>query len=92
MKKLEMKPESLENVGTHNILKNTKGITLIAVVITIIVLLILAGVSISAVMGENGIATKAKEAKEETDDASFLDSYVEDGDFYDKVKEIYNGN
>ena len=47
-------------------LKQKKGITLIALVITIIVLLILAGVSISAVMGENGIATKAKEAKEET--------------------------
>lgn len=45
--------------------KNT-GITLIALVITIIILLILAGVSISVVMGENGIATKAKEAKEET--------------------------
>ena len=54
-------------------MKNEKGITLIALVITIIVLLILAGVSISAVMWENGIATKAKEAKEETDDASFLE-------------------
>ena len=47
-------------------LKQNKGITLIALVITIIVLLILAGVSISAVMGENGIATKAKEASEAT--------------------------
>ena len=46
-------------------LSKNKGITLIALVITIIVLLILAGVSISAVMGENGIATKAKEAKKE---------------------------
>ena len=45
--------------------KNT-GITLIALVITIIVLLILAGVSISAVMGKNGIVAKAQKAKEET--------------------------
>lgn len=45
---------------------NQKGITLIALVVTIIVLLILAAVSISAVVGENGIATKAKKSKEET--------------------------
>lgn len=38
---------------------NNKGITLIALVITIIVLLILAGVSISIMMGDNGIVTKA---------------------------------
>ena len=49
------------------ITKTNQGITLIALVITIIVLLILAGVSISAVIGENGIATKAKEAKEATE-------------------------
>ena len=47
-------------------IKNQKGITLIALVITIIVLLILAGVSISSIMGENGIATKAKESKTKT--------------------------
>ena len=46
-------------------LKSKKGITLIALVITIIVLLILAGVSINAVIGENGIATKAKLSKQE---------------------------
>ena len=51
-------------------LKNGNGITLIALVITIIVLLILAGVSISAVMGENGIATKAQESAEATKEAS----------------------
>ena len=41
-----------------------KGITLIALVITIIVLLILAGVSIATLTGENGILTQANEAKE----------------------------
>ena len=50
-------------------LKQNKGITLIALVITIIVLLILAGVSISAVIGENGIATKAKNAAIKTEEA-----------------------
>ena len=46
--------------------KNTKGITLIALVITIIVLLILSGVTIAALSGDNGILTRAKEAKERT--------------------------
>ena len=44
--------------------KSSKGITLIALVITIIVLLILAGVSIAMLTGDNGILTKAKEARE----------------------------
>ena len=43
--------------------KNVKGITLIALVITIIVLLILAGVTIATLTGDNGILTKANEAK-----------------------------
>ena len=43
-----------------------KGITLIALVITIIVLLILAGVSIAMLTGENGILTKAVDAGEKT--------------------------
>lgn len=44
-------------------MKKNSGITLIALVITIVVLLILAGISISAVLGKNGILDKAKEAK-----------------------------
>ena len=45
---------------------NNNGITLIALVVTIIVLLILAGVSISMLTGENGILNRAGEAKEKT--------------------------
>lgn len=53
------------------IFKNREqGITLIALVITIVVLLILAGVSISLVLGPNGLITKAQEAKEKTQIAS----------------------
>ena len=44
-----------------------KGITLIALVITIIVLIILAGISIQLLLGENGIITKAKKSKEVTE-------------------------
>ena len=49
-------------------LRKSKGITLIALVITIIVLLILAGVAISMLSGENGILTKAAEAKTKTEE------------------------
>ena len=44
--------------------KSKKGITLIALVITIIVLIILAGVTIATLTGDNGILTKAQNAKE----------------------------
>ena len=47
--------------------KESKGITLIALVITIIVLLILAGVSIAMLTGENGILNQAQNASEQTD-------------------------
>lgn len=47
-------------------LKEQKGITLIALVITIIVLLILAGVSIAMLTGNNGILTQANNAKSDT--------------------------
>ena len=48
-------------------LREKKGITLIALVITIIVLLILAGVTIATLTGDNGILTKATKAKEDTE-------------------------
>ena len=48
------------------IFKGTKGITLIALVVTIIILLILAGVSIAMLTGNNGVLTQAKSAKENT--------------------------
>ena len=50
--------------------KEMKGITLVALVITIVVLLILAGVSINTVLGDDGLIKKAKEAAEATKRAS----------------------
>ena len=44
-------------------MKNSKGITLVALVITIVVLLILAGVTISMVLGPNGVLSNANKAK-----------------------------
>ncbi len=75
-------------------LKNRKkqvnrGITLIALVITIIVLLILAGVSIATLTGEGGILTKAKTASEQTEEVrieeeikmAIMGSWKQDGKF-----------
>ncbi len=44
-------------------MKNSQGITLVALVITIIILLILAGVTIATLMGDNGLITRANDAK-----------------------------
>ena len=51
-------------------IKNNKGITLIALVITIIVLLILAGVTINMVLGDDGIIQNAQAAKESNNKAN----------------------
>ena len=66
-------------------MKKTKGITLIALVVTIVVLLILAGVSINMVLGQNGIVTKAKDARDKTEqakqnDLASMDQFVKDMD------------
>ena len=64
-------------------MKNQKGITLIALVITIIVLLILAAVSITSLTDEDkGVVTKAKEAAKKTDDAATQED--------DDIEEILN--
>ena len=51
-------------------MKKDKGITLIALIVTIIVLLILAGVSIATLTGQNGILTQANNAKTQTEIAN----------------------
>ena len=48
-------------------MKNQKGVTLVALVVTIIVLIILAGISINLILGDNGIITIAKKAKENSE-------------------------
>ena len=75
-----------------------RGITLIALVVTIIVLIILAGVSIGMLVGENGIITGAQRAKQETDQAqkdelsglSSLETAIEEalGNAYNKDKGV----
>ena len=53
--------------------KKNSGITLVALVVTIVVLLILAGVSINLVVGQNGLINRAKEAAKNTTLASLID-------------------
>ena len=73
--------------------KNNRGITLIALVITIIVLLILAEVTIATLTGDNGILTKATEAKQKTMEATakekvqteVMASYGTDGKIKEKI-------
>ena len=58
----------MEIINKRNYLKES-GITLIALVVTIVVLLILAGVSINAIFNDNGIINKARDAQNKMDEA-----------------------
>ena len=71
--------------------KSNKGITLIALVITIIVLLILAGVTIAALSGDNGILRRATEAKEQTNQKN--DEETEKiGGYESTIEQYVDGN
>ena len=89
----------MRNFSFKKLRFNQRGITLIALVITIIVLLILAGVTIATLTGDNGILTRATEAQEETEKATarekveieVLGSYGRDGNLdYDLLEDNLN--
>ena len=61
-----------------NKIKNAKGITLISLVVTIIILLILAGVTIATLMGDNGLINRTKDAKIATEIASIKEEIQTD--------------
>ncbi len=67
--------------------KKEKGITLVALVVTIIVLLILAGVAISLTIGQNGIFTRAQNATERWEKASTNEA-EQMNDFTDTYDEV----
>ena len=71
-------------------MKKQNGITLIALVITIVVLLILAGVSISMVLGDNGILTKAKTAASSTNEAT-IKEYISNALVSTEAEFLVNG-
>ena len=66
--------------------KNERGITLIALVISIIILLILAGITILAISGENGIIQRAVEAREEMEEAEKIEQNTLNN-YEDTIKE-----
>ena len=53
-------------------MKENKGITLIALIVTIIVLIILAGISVNLLLGENGLIQRAKDAKVVQEEADVI--------------------
>ena len=65
-------------------MRNQRGVTLVALVVTIIVLIILAGISINLILGDNGIITIAKRAKENTELAR-IEEEKELNELYDKI-------
>ena len=69
---------------------NQTGITLIALVVTIVVLLILAGVSLNAIFSENGIIKRAKDAQNKMDQATQndLDSINELNNWIDLLQDV----
>ena len=94
--------ESIEkNRNTKQRLKQAKGITLIALVITIVVLIILATVTISFVFGEDGLIARAEQAAEMTEVQNILEQMelakaevamenggkVDADDFFEKLEE-----
>ena len=72
-------------------MKKSRGITLIALVITIIILLILAGITIGTLGGENGLFARAKQARQNTLDAQENENIVL-ADYENKIDEIIDGH
>ena len=71
--------------------KNMNGVTLVALIITIVVLLILAGITIMYTMGDNSIFKKAQEAKNKTEEAIKNEqTYLEN--LANKLEEEYGTN
>ena len=71
--------------------KNEKGITLVALVVTIVVLIILAGITLSLVLGQNGIVNKAKEARDKTQ-ADQLNTEIAMNSLYNEMEETISEN
>ena len=89
-----------KTLKTQAKLGQENAITLIALVVTIVILLILAGVTITMTLGENGLFRKAQEAsaaykKAEEDDSAWMDEVADmfdretgGGDYYSDTKKV----
>ena len=77
--------------------KGNKGITLVALVVTIVVLLILAGISLNLVLGQNGIISRAQDARNQTAEGKTntekaINALTDEMEAYVKENEGGNGN
>ena len=81
----------MKNSIKNKLLKENKAITLIALVITIIVLLIIAAVTLNLVLGENGLFSKAKQAKEDYKTAEENEE-LKMAQLYNQMNEYISGN
>ena len=88
MRKTKVKIEKEKRMDAA--IRNNKAITLIALIVTIIVLLILAGVIIATLTGENGILTRAQDAKNETEQTE-KDEKINLARTEDLINEYING-
>jgi hypothetical protein len=89
--KIEKSGGSQMKIRGQNIRRNKRGITLVALVITIIVLLILAGITINLTIGEGGIITTATEAGANYVQAS-TDEQSDIADFVQETEALINVN
>ena len=80
----------LQKDSSKTYCKKTQGITLIALVVTIVVLLILAGITISLVFSENGIIAKAQEAANKTKEAT-INEQTQMNEIADYMENMLNG-
>ena len=74
-------------------MRNNKGISLVALVVTIVVLIILVGVSISFAIGDNGILTNARVARDETNSSNAKEALSRaletiSSDFYQEHQDV----
>ena len=74
----------------REIIKENKAITLVALVVTIVVLIILAGITLSLVLGQNGIVNKAKEARDKTQ-ADQFNTELGMNSLYDEMEGVISG-
>ena len=90
-----MKKQGLKTKNIGDIKFKSSGITLIALVVTIIVLMILAGIAVAALMGDNGLIKRAGEAKEAQRGATVQDEVtlaIAENEMIDQLNSVNGGH
>ena len=91
----EEKKTKNKKIIKRNGMRNNKAITLIALVITIIVLMIISGITVATLMGDNGIIKRAGDAKETQRGAAVQDEVtlaIAENGMIDQLNSVNGGN